>query len=212
VTTLAVNVTITSLHNKPHDHALASRMTVVGERSAVYYPPLRRGIAVRIVSTHQPARSLLYVNSRLRSEPAGSTRSATADLTAEPMSDQEHMFAIDSKMLVVRQQIQRLEQRLRQERSIEWIAMVVGKSGDCGSMFQREVQGLEPAVQRSRSHLIDIRLQLAELGLYRDFPHAHGTDVDLVASIRDQYSGARWQQGIILQPPQEDVRVEQKTH
>lgn len=102
------------------------------------------------------------------------------------------MLAVDSKTLVVRQEVQTLEQGLRQESSIEWIAMVMRKPRHCGSMVQGEGQGLESAVHRSHSHLIDIRLQLAELGLDRDLPHAHRTDVDLMASIRDQHTGTSW--------------------
>jgi len=70
--------------------------------------------------------------------------------------------------------------------------MVLWKSRYCGSVFQDERQGPEPAVQHSRSHLIDIRFELAELGPDADIPHAHRAYVDPMASIRDQHPGTMW--------------------
>ena len=79
---------------------------------------------------------------------------------------------------------------MRHQAPIEWIAMVMWKSRHCGSMFQSEWQRLESAVQRRRSRLSGICLQLAELRLDRYFPHAHRADEDLISLIRNQHIGA----------------------
>lgn len=56
------------------------------------------------------------------------------------------MVAVDSEMFVVCQQVQRLEQGLREESSIDGIAMVLWESGHCDSMVKSEGQRLEPAL------------------------------------------------------------------
>jgi hypothetical protein len=124
-------------------------------------------------------------------------------------SREQDVLTVDRKALVVREQCQGLEQGLCHETSIEWISKVMRKSSDLGSMLQSEGQRQEPTIKCSHSNLIDICRELAELGLDRNLPQTHWTDVDLIESIRDQDVGARRQEGIILEPPQEDVRVEQ---
>lgn len=70
----------------------------------------------------------------------------------------EHVLAIGGEALIVREQGQWLDQRLRHRGTIERIAMVMRKARHRGGMLQAEWQWLEPTVQRSSSHLIDIDL------------------------------------------------------
>ncbi|MEY9164536.1 hypothetical protein ABIE78_002655 [Sinorhizobium fredii] len=105
-----------------------------------------------------------------------------------------------------------LRHGLRHEKMIEGIAVMKRKSRKSDKMRICDIQPVESLTRQDRKNLFYIGIKFADPQLHRDFLKGDGTDEDVVLRIADKASRMIPQLLVVVQPPQQGMRIEQHPH
>jgi len=120
--------------------------------------------------------------------------------------------AISFKDSIMRYDTQFLHSGLGDKHPVERVTMDVGQPTNADSVPETDHQRLKSASEDRLLEVLKLDLNSSQSRLDRDFPNRGRTDEDVVAGIGNNLPGLRRQPGVIGQPPQKDVGVEEQTH
>jgi|GEM_PF-2901447 len=102
-----------------------------------------------------------------------------------------------------------LSHGLRHKEMIEGITVMKRKSSKSDKMRIRDIQPIESLVRQDRKNLVYIGIKLANPQLHGDFPKGDSADEDVVLRIADKTTRMVPQLHVVVQPPQQGMRIEE---
>src|SRR6266576_1788048 len=105
-----------------------------------------------------------------------------------------------------------LRHGLRHEEMVEGIAVMKRKSSKSDKMRICDIQPVESLIRQDRNNLFYIGIKFTDPQLHGDFPKGDSTDEDVVCRIADKSTRMVPQLLVVVQPPQQSMRIEQQPH
>ncbi|MET3616031.1 hypothetical protein ABID16_004380 [Rhizobium aquaticum] len=102
-----------------------------------------------------------------------------------------------------------LRHGLRHEEMVKGITVMKRKSSKSDKMRIRDIQPIESLIRRDRKNLFYIGIEFANPQLHGDFPKRDSTDEDVVLSIADKTTRMVPEFHVVVQPPQQGMRIEE---
>lgn len=102
-----------------------------------------------------------------------------------------------------------LHHGLCHEQMIEGITVMKRKSSKSDKMRIRDIQPIESLIRQDRKNLVYIGLEFANPQLHDDFPKGDSTDEHVVLSIADKTTRMATKFFVVVQPPQQGMRIEE---
>ena len=127
----------------------------------------------------------------------------------------ESLHLISVEVSIDADQRNRLGHRLRDQQSVERIAMMEGHLSQRSGVSRQDGQDRKGITRQLslNKHIIGLRQRvLADADLDRDLPVARRADQDIIVAIGDQCASLIRELRVIEDEPQKGVRIQQQPH
>ena len=125
-----------------------------------------------------------------------------------------HTDSIAPEYGVISEERKRLDNTLRDQKTVERISMNGWKAGDAGRVCRcyRQLDQAHLRQSDQQPGEVDAKISASERALDRDFPDARCAVIYVVFFVFYELAGFMWQSLAVRRRPKEQVRVEQEPH